>query len=57
MKKEFRGTDGTDGFVYAWDGNKNAGSGEQEIKRITDGDRIDLEIRFARPFRLLPIQF
>jgi hypothetical protein len=22
MKKDFRGTDGTIGFVYAWDGNK-----------------------------------
>jgi hypothetical protein len=50
MKKEFRGTDGTDGFVYAWDGNKDAGAGEQEIKKITDGQRIDLEIRFTRPF-------
>ncbi len=22
MKKDFRGTDGTVGFIYAWDGNK-----------------------------------
>ena len=27
MKKDFRGTDGTVGFVYAWDSkNKNAGA-------------------------------
>lgn len=51
MKKEFRGTDGTVGFVSAWDSNeKNVGKGEQEIKKITDGERIDYEIRFIKPF-------
>jgi len=50
LKKSYRGTDGTVGFVYAWDGNKQAGKGEQEIKNITEGERIDLEIRFERPF-------
>lgn len=29
MKKTFRGTDGTVGFVYAWDGNKQAGKAIQ----------------------------
>lgn len=51
MKKEFRGTDGTAGFVSAWDSNqKNVGKGEQEIKKITEGERIDFEIRFIKPF-------
>ena len=50
MKKEYRGTDGTVGFVYAWNGNQQAGQGEQEIKQITEGERLDLEIRFIRPF-------
>jgi len=49
MKKEFRGTDGTVGFVYAWDGNSDAGKGEQEIMKITEGERIDVEIRFEKP--------
>ncbi len=35
MRKDFKGIDGTVGFVYAWDGNKDAGKGEQEIKNIT----------------------
>lgn len=51
MKKAFRGTDGMPGFVYAWDGNKEAGKGEQEITKITEGKRIDVEIRFERPFK------
>jgi hypothetical protein len=50
MKKQFRGTDGNVGFVYAWDGNKDAGKGEQEIKNITEGERVDVEIRFEKPF-------
>jgi hypothetical protein len=49
VKKDFSGTDGTPGFVYAWEGTK-AGKGEQEIKNIKDGERIDLELRFKKPF-------
>jgi hypothetical protein len=50
MKREFKGTDGTVGFIYAWNGNKEAGEGEQEIKAITEGKNIETEIRFVRPF-------
>lgn len=51
MKKDFRGTDGTPGFVYSWNGNDKAGQGEQELKSIREGERIDTEIRFERPFK------
>jgi uncharacterized membrane protein len=51
MKKEFRGTDGTVGFVSSWDSDvKDVGKGEQEIKKITEGKRIDYELRFIKPF-------
>ncbi len=50
LKKNFRGTDGSEGFVYAWEGNKKAGKGEQEIKSIKEGERIDVEVRFIKPF-------
>ena len=50
MKREFKGTDGTVGFIYAWNGNKEAGEGEQEIKAITEGKKVEMEIRFVRPF-------
>jgi hypothetical protein len=49
MKKNFRGKDGTVGFVYAWDSPK-AGKGEQEIKSITEGEGIQTELRFVKPF-------
>jgi len=51
MKKEFRGTDGTVGFVSAWDSEKDdVGKGEQEIMKISEGERIDFELRFIEPF-------
>jgi hypothetical protein len=51
MKQEFKGTDGTVGFVSAWDSEiKNVGKGEQEIVKISEGEKIDFEIRFIKPF-------
>ena len=39
MKKEYRGTDGTVGFISAWNSKiKDVGKGEQEIKKIVDGE-------------------
>lgn len=51
MKQEFRGTDGTVGFVSYWNGtNEQVGEGEQEIKRLVENERVDTELRFKRPF-------
>jgi hypothetical protein len=49
-KREYKGTDGTVGFIYAWSGNKQAGEGEKEIMFISEGNRIETEIRFVKPF-------
>jgi hypothetical protein len=48
-KREFKGTDGTAGYIYSWSGNKDAGEGEKEIKNIVEGKRIEMEIRFVKP--------
>jgi hypothetical protein len=51
MKKDFRGEDGTVGFVSAWDSeDPKAGKGEQKIIKINDGQRIDYELHFIEPF-------
>jgi uncharacterized protein YndB with AHSA1/START domain len=51
MKKSYKGTDGQVGFVSAWDSkNEDVGKGEQEIKKITEGERLDFELRFKKPF-------
>ena len=51
MKKSYQGVDGTVGFVSAWDSeNEEVGKGEQEIIKISEGKRIDFELRFLSPF-------
>lgn len=49
----FRGVDGTKGFVYGWNSKKKGGEGEQEIMDIQDGERVEMEIRFVRPFKAI----
>lgn len=49
MLKEYRGKDGTVGFVSAWSGNKEVGVGEQQIIYIAEGQKIELELRFKKP--------
>ena len=48
-QREYKGTDGTVGFIYAWKGNKSAGEGEKEIMNIIDGKKMEAEIRFVKP--------
>jgi len=51
MKKTYTGTDGTVGFISAWEStNKNVGKGEQEITKITENKRVDMKLRFKEPF-------
>jgi hypothetical protein len=47
----YTGTDGTVGFVSAWQGNKAVGQGQQEIKNIIEGERVDIELTFLKPFK------
>ncbi len=51
MKKGFKGTDGTVGATSSWEGNKEVGSGEQEITAIVPGKRIESELRFLKPWK------
>jgi uncharacterized protein YndB with AHSA1/START domain len=51
-KTEYKGIDGTVGFMAAWDSaDKKVGKGEEEIKSIKEGERVDYEIRFEKPFK------
>ena len=50
IKKNYTGTDGTVGFTSMWEGNKDVGKGEQEITKITEGERVDTQLRFIEPF-------
>lgn len=50
MKKTFSGKDGTMGFRYDWDGNDEAGQGEQEITDLVENKKVEISIHFIRPF-------
>lgn len=50
-QKTYRGTDGTVGFAYAWNSKMDElGEGEQVIKKIDEGHRLDYDVHFVRPF-------
>jgi hypothetical protein len=51
MEKKFSGVDGEVGALSYWKGNKDVGEGEQEIKKIIDGKRIESELRFLKPWK------
>jgi hypothetical protein len=51
MKKTYIGTDGTVGFSYAWDSEKGeVGKGSQTITAIKEGERMDCDLHFLKPF-------
>jgi hypothetical protein len=49
---EYKGTDGTVGYIISWKGNKSAGEGAKEIMKIVEGRRIETEIRFIKPMKV-----
>jgi hypothetical protein len=51
-KIEFKGAaDGTPGAIFAFQSkNEKAGTGEWEIKKVTEGEGIDFELRFLAPY-------
>jgi hypothetical protein len=51
MEQKFTGTDGEVGAISYWNGNKEVGEGEQELTKIIDGERIDSELRFLKPWK------
>ena len=46
IKMEYRGTDGTPGFVAAWQSKTRMGDGEQEIRSVNEGVCYEAELRF-----------
>lgn len=49
MKQSYSGVDGEPGFVAAWE-SKMVGNGEQEIKKVVNGERLETELRFKGMF-------
>lgn len=50
METTESGTDGTIGYIYGWNGNDDVGEGEMEITGIQENEKLDIDLRFKRPF-------
>ena len=51
MKRKLTGTDGEVGAISYWNGNKEVGEGEQEITKIIEGERVEGQLRFFKPWK------
>lgn len=54
QKYEVKGTDGTVGAQYHWNGNKGKDLGYQEIKKIEEGKFIGMQCDIQKPFVAKP---
>jgi uncharacterized protein YndB with AHSA1/START domain len=50
MKRSYSGAASGRGAVYAWDGNKNVGSGRMEIIEASTPSKIVIKLDFLKPF-------
>jgi Polyketide cyclase / dehydrase and lipid transport len=50
MKRTYSGADSGKGAVYAWDGNRNVGSGRMEILDASAPSKIVIKLDFITPF-------
>lgn len=50
MKRTYSGVESGKGAAYAWDGNKNVGSGRMEILDATSPSKIVIKLDFFKPF-------
>ena len=50
MKRSYEGAERGKGAVYAWDGDKNVGSGRMEILESTAPSKIVIKLDFFTPF-------
>jgi len=50
MKRTYSGLESGKGAVYAWDGNKDVGSGRMEILESAPASKIVIQLDFFKPF-------
>jgi uncharacterized protein YndB with AHSA1/START domain len=50
LKRNYDGAESGKGAVYAWEGNKNVGSGRMEILEASPSSKIVIKLDFFKPF-------
>ncbi|MBT2117627.1 SRPBCC family protein [Dyella sp. LX-66] len=51
MRRDYSGAPHGRGAIYAWDGNKQIGTGRMEILEATPSSRIAIQLDFFKPFK------
>lgn len=51
MKKSFEGAPSGVGSIYAWEGNKEVGSGRMIISDLKANERVDIKLEFLTPWK------
>jgi len=51
MQRDYSGPPRGVGAIYAWDGNKQIGSGRMEVVEATPSSKIIIKLAFFRPFK------
>jgi hypothetical protein len=50
LKRSYDGAESGKGAVYAWEGNKNVGSGRMEILEASSPSKVVIKLDFFKPF-------
>lgn len=50
LKRSYSGAESGKGAIYAWEGNKNVGSGRMEILDASSPSKITIKLDFLKPF-------
>jgi uncharacterized protein YndB with AHSA1/START domain len=50
MKRTFSGPPAGKGAIYAWEGDKNVGSGRMEIVEVAPPTKVTIKLDFIKPF-------
>jgi uncharacterized protein YndB with AHSA1/START domain len=50
MKRTFSGAPAGKGAIYAWEGDKNVGSGRMEIVDVSPPSKVTIKLDFIKPF-------
>jgi polyketide cyclase/dehydrase/lipid transport protein len=50
LKRTYSGAERGNGAIYAWDGNKNVGSGRMEILEADSPSKVVIKLDFLKPF-------
>jgi uncharacterized protein YndB with AHSA1/START domain len=51
MTKTYGGEQGEVGSSYHWTGNRKVGEGQMTMTEVTPGERVEIDLRFMKPFK------